>query len=218
MTDNDLEASLADTTDLHAALLAIGAINRVSNREELTFAEIINKGPDDYRLTMAHALAGAVEQQIALAERAAVSSGSQDQDLILTGDIFYEGHRPPAADGRDQLRALHHLAQRLERLLVSRVAAIRRGDAPEGLPLRTVFSSYGIASVLARLLEYGANPVEDPFDHAGYDERAKELEQCARELENMREILRETADGFAKTAATLRKDEADRNARFGPDR
>lgn len=218
MTDHTPEAPLADTTDLHAALLAIGAINRVSNREELTFAEIINKGPDDYRLTMAHALAGAVEQQITLAERAAVNSGSTDLDLILTGNTFYEGHRPPAADGRDQLRQLHHLAQRLERLLASRVAAIRRGDAPEGLPLRTVFSSYGIASVLARLLEYGANPVEDPFDHAGYDARAKELEQCARELENMKDIVKETADGFTKAAANLREDEADQNARFGPDR
>lgn len=182
---------VADTTELLTALTHLGLLTRPFTPEELADEERSAGGAELLRLRMAHALSGLAEMQVMHAAVAAGEAGHEGTALILAADYLYEGANLEHADGGAQTALLYLLAQRLDDLLTSRNAAIRRGDDIV-LP-RLVMPAWGIAASLSTVLDLAT---KDP-DHSI---QAKKLRETAGQLKGMGEVLEEFADRHERAA------------------
>jgi hypothetical protein len=181
----------ADTTELLTALTHLGLLTRPFTPQELADEEKNAGGAELLRLRMAHVLAGLAEMQVMHAAVAAGEAGHKATDLILAADYLYEGANLEHADGDAQTALLYLLAQRLDDLLTSRTAAIRRGD--DIILPRLVMPAWGIAASLSAVLDLAS---KDP-DHST---QAKKLRETASQLHGMAEVLEEFADRHENAA------------------
>ena len=118
---------MADPAELVEAMRVLGTVDRGFTASEATAAARGAGGQELWRLGLAHALAGAAEQQVLMAASAAVDVGADSTALLQAGWELFAGAGLADPD-QARVALLRVLATRLADAVMLLVARWRRGD------------------------------------------------------------------------------------------